>query len=268
MGLTGGKGVMMGLIDGKVAVIFGVRNHRSLGWHIAQALHREGATLAFTARERGVPRVQELAARGGIDATVYTCDVRHEADIEAVFTALRERHGGVDIVIHSIAGANRDDVGGRRLLETTRNDFTLALEVSSYSLISLARTAEPLMRTRGGGSILTLSYLGAERVVPNYNVMGVAKAALECSVRYLAEDLGSSGIRVNAISAGSYRSVAARAIAGFAMMERHVVETAPLRRTVEGAEVGHAALYLCSDRGRAITGEVLHVDCGYNVMTA
>ena len=255
----------MGLLDGKVAIVFGVANHRSIGWQIAQAFAKEGATLAFASQERVVPEVQRLAAGLG-DVDVSTCDVQNDEDVPRVFAALQERHGGVDVVVHSLAFANREDVSDRRYVETSRAGFALALDVSAYSLTLIARSAEPLLEARGGGSIITMTYMGSERVIPNYNVMGVAKAALECSVRYLAHDLGPKQIRVNAISAGPQRTLAARAISGFPGMERHVAEHAPLRRNVEGSDLGNAALYLCSDLGRSVTGEVLHVDGGYNIM--
>jgi enoyl-[acyl-carrier protein] reductase I len=255
----------VGLLDGKIAVIFGVANHRSIGWQIALAFAEQGATLAFAAQERVAPDVQKLAATLG-DSPVLTCDVQNDGDVPAVFAALAERYGGIDIVVHSLAFANREDVSGRRYVDTSRAGFLLALDVSAYSLTQLARAAEPLLEARGGGSIVTMTYMGSERVIPNYNVMGVAKAALECSVRYLANDLGPKGIRVNAISAGPQRTLAARAIAGFPDMEKHVAARAPMRRNVEGQDLGSAALYLCSDLGRNVTGEVLHVDGGYNII--
>jgi enoyl-[acyl-carrier protein] reductase I len=255
----------MGLLDGKIAVIFGVANHRSIGWQIALAFAQEGATLAFAAQERVLPEVQKLAATLG-EPAVFPCDVQNDGDVPAVFAALGERYGGVDAVVHSLAFANREDVSGRRFVDTSRAGFLLALDVSAYSLTLVAQAAEPLLAARGGGSIVTMTYMGSERVIPNYNVMGVAKAALECSVRYLANDLGPQGIRVNAISAGPQRTLAARAIAGFPDMEKHVAAHAPLRRNVEGQDLGSAALYLCSDLGRNVTGEVLHVDGGYNII--
>ena len=255
----------MGLLDGKIAVVFGVANHRSIGWQIAQAFAQQGATLAFAAQERVLPEVQKLAATLG-EPVVFPCDVQNESDVPAVFVALRERYGGVDSVVHSLAFANREDVSGRRFVDTSRAGFLLALDVSAYSLTLIAQAAEPLLEARGGGSIVTMTYMGSERVIPNYNVMGVAKAALECSVRYLANDLGPKGIRVNAISAGPQRTLAARAIAGFPDMEKHVAAHAPLRRNVEGQDLGSAALYLCSNLGRNVTGEVLHVDGGYNII--
>ncbi|MCL4509209.1 MAG: enoyl-ACP reductase [Chloroflexi bacterium] len=255
----------MGLMDGKVVVIFGVANYRSIGWSIAQALVREGATAAFCAQERVVPEVRKLAALLSSDE-VYECDVQNEDDVPAVFRVLRERHGGIDAVVHSLAFANREDISSRRFVETPRAGFQLALDVSAYSLTYIAREAEPLLEARGGGAIITLSYLGSERVIPNYNVMGVAKAALECSVRYLAYDLGPKNVRVNAISAGPQRTLSARAISGFQDIERIVTEHSPLRRNIDGGDLGNAALYLLSDLGRNVTGQVMHVDAGYSIM--
>jgi len=255
----------LGLLDNKVAVIFGVANHRSIGWQIAQTFSGAGATLAFASQERVVSDVERLVANLGAPP-VYSCDVQNDDDVPRAFSQILERLGGVDIVVHSLAFANRQDVSGGRFVDTSRDGFALALDVSAYSLTLIARSAEQSLVARGGGSIVTMTYMGSERVVPNYNVMGVAKAALECSVRYLAHDLGPQGIRVNAISAGPQRTLAARAIAGFPDMEKHVAAHAPLRRNVEGADLGNAALYLCSDLGRSVTGEVLHVDAGYNIM--
>lgn len=255
----------MGLMDGKVAVVFGVANHRSIAWSIAQTLAREGATLAFCAQERMEPEVRKLANTIGSNE-IYTCDVGNDLDVPSVFHQLGERHGGIDAVVHSLAFANREDISGKRFVEVSRDGFLLALDVSVYSLAFIAREAEPFLKARGGGSIVTLSYLGSERVVPNYNVMGVAKAALECSVRYLAYDLGLSQIRVNAISAGPQRTLSARAISGFQDIERIVNEHAPLRRNIDGIDLGNAALYLLSDLGKSVTGQVLHVDAGYSIM--
>jgi enoyl-[acyl-carrier protein] reductase I len=253
----------VGLLDGKVAIIFGVRNQRGLGWQVARAFGAEGARLAITCREHSRHRVEPLLPALG-RAELRLCDVQNDEDVARAFAALRERHGGVDAVVHSLADANREDVSGRRYVETSRAGFALALEVSAYSLTLIAREAEPLLAARGGGSIVAMTYLGSERVIPNYNVMGVAKAALECSVRYLAHDLGPRGIRVNAISAGPIRTLAARAVAGFPAMERHAAARAPLRRNASGSDVAAAALHLCSDLGHAISGAVLHVDAGYH----
>ena len=242
---------MAGLMDGKTALVFGVANHRSVAWAIAQALAGAGARLAFAYQERVERYVRELAdtLTGSV---LERCDVSNDDDIDRVFASVESELGGLDVLIHSLAYAERSDIDGR-FVDTSRDGWRVALEVSAYSLAALARRAEPLMES-------------GERVVPNYNVMGVAKAALDCCVRYLAADLGPKNIRVNAISAGPMRTLAARAIADFSTMERHVEERSPLRRNIEQREVGDAALFLCSPLGRAITGEVLHVDSGYHVM--
>lgn len=253
----------MPLLADKKAIVFGVANDHSIAWAIAQALQREGADLAFTYVGEPIERrVRPLAASIGVDR-ILPCDVTKDEEIAATFAALRAQWGRVDIIIHAVAFALRDELKGR-FLHTSRDGFRIALEVSAYSLVALARHAEPLMPA--GGSLLTLSYLGAERVLPNYNVMGVAKAALEASVRYLAYDLGPQGIRVNAISAGPLRTLSSAGIAGFKSMLHYHQERAPLRRNILPEEVANTALYLCSDMGSGVTGEVLHVDGGYNVM--
>ncbi len=254
----------MKLLEGKRAAIFGVANERSIAWAISEAFHAEGAELAFTyAGEAFEKRVRPLAE--GIGAKIILpCDVTKDEEIESVFRNLKREWGAVDILIHAIAFANKEDLSNP-YVQTSRAGFHLALDVSVYSLVALAQRAAPLMEGRGG-SILTLTYMGSERVIPHYNVMGVAKAALEASVRYLAHDLGPKGIRVNAISAGPIRTLAAAGISDFKSMLHHVAERAPLKRNIEAAEVGKTALYLCSDWGSAVTGEVLHVDAGYNIM--
>jgi enoyl-[acyl-carrier protein] reductase I len=254
----------MKLLGGKRAAIFGVANERSIAWAISEAFHAEGAELAFTyAGEALEKRVRPLAE--GIGAKIILpCDVTKDEEIESVFRNLKREWGAVDILIHAIAFANKEDLSNP-YVQTSRAGFHLALDVSVYSLVALAQRAAPLMEGRGG-SILTLTYMGSERVIPHYNVMGVAKAALEASVRYLAHDLGPKGIRVNAISAGPIRTLAAAGISDFKSMLHHVAERAPLKRNIEAAEVGKTALYLCSDWGSAVTGEVLHVDAGYNIM--
>jgi enoyl-[acyl-carrier protein] reductase I len=253
----------MSLVANKKALVFGVANDHSIAWAIAQALHREGAELAFTYVGESIERrVRPLAESLGVH-TVLPCDVSKDEDIAATFAAIQDRWGRVDILIHAVAFALREELRGR-FIETSRAGFHLALDVSTYSLVALARAAEPLMSS--GGSVLTLSYFGAERVVPNYNVMGVAKAGLEASVRYLACDLGPQGIRVNAISAGPIRTLSAAGISGFKDMLHHHEARAPLRRSVRAEEVAGTALYLCSDLGSAVTGEVIHVDGGYNVV--
>ena len=255
---------MEGLLKGKRAVIFGVANERSIAWAISEALHAEGAELAFTyAGEILEKRVRPLAE--GIGAKiVLPCDVTKDDEIEKVFQALKQEWGGLDILIHAIAFAAKEDLS-RAFVLTSRRGFQLALDVSAYSLVALTRHAAALMEGRGG-SVLTMTYLGSERVIPNYNVMGVAKAALEASVRYLAHDLGPAGIRVNAISAGPIKTLAAAGISGFKDMLHYAAERAPLRRNIDAEEVAKTALYLVSDLGSAVTGEVLHVDAGYNIM--
>jgi enoyl-[acyl-carrier protein] reductase I len=251
------------LVANKKAVVFGVANDHSIAWAIAQALHRQGAELALTYVGESIERrVRPLAESLGI-GTVLPCDVTKDEEIAATFAAIGEQWGRVDIVIHAVAFALRDELKGR-VLNTSRAGFHLALDVSTYSLIAIARCAEPLMGP--GASLLTLSYLGAERVVPNYNVMGIAKGALETSVRYLAYDLGPRGIRVNAISAGPIRTLSAAGIFGFKDMLHHHEVRAPLRRSVRPDEVARAALSLCGDLGSGVTGEVVHVDCGYSIV--
>jgi enoyl-[acyl-carrier protein] reductase I len=253
----------MPLLAGKKALVLGVANDHSIAWAIAQALHREGAELAFTyAGEAIEKRVRPLAATLGVDV-VLECDVCKDDDLHAAFAALRERWGRLDVVIHAVAFARRDELQGR-FIETSRAGFQVALEVSAYSLVAVARHTEPLMVD--GGSLLTLTYFGAEKVLPHYNVMGVAKAALEASVRYLAWDLGPRAIRVNAISAGPLRTLSAAGITGFRDMLRHHEQRAPLRRNIQPHEVANAALYLCSELGSGVTGEVLHVDAGYSIV--
>jgi enoyl-[acyl-carrier protein] reductase I len=256
----------MGLLEKKRGVIFGVANDRSIAWAISRALHEEGAELAFTyAGEILEKRVRPLAE--GIGAKIILpCDVSKDEEIEQVFQTLQREWGSLDILIHAIAYANKEDLSNP-YAQTSREGFHIALDVSAYSLVALSRQAARLMEGRQG-AILTMTYLGSERVIPNYNVMGVgvAKAALEASVRYLAHDLGPKGIRVNAISAGPIRTLAASGIAGFKDMLHYVSERAPLKRNIETEEVARTALYLVSDMGSAVTGEVLHVDAGYNIM--
>jgi enoyl-[acyl-carrier protein] reductase I len=245
-------------------VIFGVANDRSIAWAISPALHREGAELAFTyAGEILEKRVRPLA--DGIGAKiVLPCDVTKDEEIDQVFQTLRQEWGGLDILIHSVAFAAKEDLSNP-YVETSRQGFHLALDISAYSLVALSRPAASLMEGRQG-AILAMTYLGSEKVIPNYNVMGVAKAALEASVRYLAYDLGPKGIRVNAISAGPIRTLAASGIAGFKDMLHYSSERAPLKRNIDAEEVARTALYLVSDLASAVTGEIVHVDAGYNIM--
>ncbi len=252
----------MGILDGKKGLILGVANDRSIAWGIAQAARREGASLGLNfvgeALER---RVRPLAESIGAEI-VEPLDVSSDEQIDAFFTAVRSRWGTLDFLVHSIAYANKDALR-EPFLNTTRADFHQALDISAYSLTALARRAAPLMKP--GASILTLTYLGAVRAVPNYNVMGVAKAALEASVRYLAADLGPRGIRVNAISAGPIRTLAASGIAGFRQFLDVYGRSAPLRRNVTQEEVGNSALYFLSDWSSGVTGEIHYVDAGFNV---
>jgi enoyl-[acyl-carrier protein] reductase I len=253
----------MGQLAGKTALIFGVANDHSIAWGIAKAFHAESAKVAFS---YGVPtlekRVRPLAESVGADF-IELCDVTDDAQIEAVFAQAKERLGTIDILVHAIAYANREDLAGR-FVDTSRAGFALANDISVYSLLALARAARPLMPN--GGSILTLTYYGAEKVVPKYNIMGVAKAALEATMRYLASDLGPEGIRVNAISAGPIRTLAASGISGFRDYQRSFASQAPLRRNVTIDDVGGTAAFLSSDAAGGITGEVLYVDSGYNIM--
>jgi enoyl-[acyl-carrier protein] reductase I len=255
-----------GRFAGKTGLVLGVANRRSIAWAIARRLAGEGARLAFTFQgERIEKGVRELAE--SVDSPLVTaCDVRSDEDVERVVGEAGEVFdGGLDVLVHSVAYAAAEDLEGR-FTDTPRDRFWLALDVSAYSLVACACAAEPLMQARGGGSILTMTYLGGERAVPHYNVMGVAKAALDASVRYLAWDLGESGTRVNAISAGPVRTLAARSIAGFPTMEAIVAERAPLRRPIDADDVGAAAAYLLSDDARNVTGTTLYVDSGYHAM--
>jgi enoyl-[acyl-carrier protein] reductase I len=253
----------MGLLDGRKALIFGVANDHSIAWGIARALHGEGALVGFSSIESLLDRrVRPLAQTLGADF-VEPCDVQDDAQIAAVFERWRERHGSLDILVHALAFARREDLEGA-FVQTSREGFATALDISAYSLVALTRAALPLMA--GAGVVLTLSYYGAEKVVANYNVMGVAKAALEASVRYLAADVGPQGIRVNAISAGPIRTLAAAGIAGFKGLYGSFPEIAPLRANITPEDVGRAAVYLCSDLAGAVTGEVHYVDGGFNVL--
>jgi enoyl-[acyl-carrier protein] reductase I len=256
---------MTGLLEGKLALVAGVANRRSIAWAVAQQLAEQGATLAFTYQGTRIePSVRELAASIGSNLCVE-CDVGDEESLDRAFAQVNDGLGGLDLLVHSIAFAQAHDLEGR-FTDTKRDDYLLAVNVSSYSLVAMAQRAEPLMRTRGGGAIVTMTYLGGERVVPNYNVMGVAKAALESSMRYLASDLGEAGIRVNAISAGPVRTLSARSIAGFTTMESLVAERAPLKRNIDASDVGSAALYLLSPMAASVTGTILYVDAGYHAM--
>ena len=252
--------------EGKRALVLGVANKRSIAWAIARRLAEGGARLAFTYQgERIEKSVRDLAAT--VDSPLVTeCDVRSDEDVARVFAETGEAFAGkLDILVHSVAYAAAEDLEGR-FTDTPRERFWLAVDVSAYSLVATSRAAEPLMEAAGGGSIVTMTYLGGERAVPHYNVMGVAKAALDSSVKYLAWDLGQKNIRVNAISAGPVRTLAARSIAGFPTMESIVEERAPLRRHIDADDVGAAAAYLLSDEASNVTGTTLYVDSGYHAM--
>ena len=253
----------MSQLAGTVGLIVGVANKRSLSWAIAQAASQAGATLILTYQGRFEEHVAELADTLTPRPLVLPLDVQNDPEIDAVFARIQQEFGGLDFVVHGVAFANRDDISNP-FVQTSREGFKLALDISAYSLIALARGASPLMETRGGGSIVTLTYLGSTRVFPNYNVMGVAKAALESAVRYLAADLGPKNIRVNAISAGPIKTLAASGISGFSSILQVSRDRAPLRRTVEAAEVAEAAMFLIGPGGRGVTAEVLMVDAGYH----
>ena len=257
---------MPGRFEGKRGVVLGVANKRSIAWAIASRLAAEGAELAFTFQgERIEAGVRELAASVG-SPLVTSCDVRSDDDLARVFGEVGDTFdGGLDLLVHSVAYAAAEDLEGR-FTDTPRERFWLALDVSAYSLVAAARAAEPLLGARGGGSVLTMTYLGGVRAVPHYNVMGVAKAALDASVRYLAWDLGPKNVRVNAVSAGPVRTLAARSIAGFPTMEAVVEERSPLHRPIGADDVGAAAAYLLSDEARNVTGTTLYVDSGYHAM--
>ena len=255
----------MSLLEGKAGVVFGVANKRSIAWGIAQALAREGMRLAFTYQGE---RLKESV--GALSSTIpnsllLPCDVTVDSDIESVFRTVGEQMGRLDTLVHSVAFAPKEDLENE-FVKTSRDGFKTAHDISAYSLVALTRAAVPLMQKNGGGNVLALTYYGAEKAVEGYNVMGVAKASLEASVRYLAANLGPQNIRVNAISAGPVNTLAARGIKGFTGMLHHHAEKAPLRRNVELEEVGNAGLFLCSDLSSAITGEIMFVDCGYNIV--
>jgi enoyl-[acyl-carrier protein] reductase I len=252
--------------EGKTGLVLGVANRRSIAWAIARQLAEDGAQLAFTFQgERIEKNVRELADSVG-SPLIAPCDVRSDEDLERVFAEVAETFDGkLDLLVHSVAFADARDLEGR-FTDTPRERFWLALDVSAYSLVACARLAEPLMEAAGGGAIMTMTYLGGERAVPHYNVMGVAKATLDSSLRYLAWDLGPKNIRVNAVSAGPVRTLAARSIAGFPTMEAIVEERAPLHRPIAAEDVGAAGAFLLSDEAANITGTTLYVDSGYHAM--
>jgi enoyl-[acyl-carrier protein] reductase I len=255
----------MGLMAGKRGIIFGVANDMSIAWGIAQQLHAAGATLAFTYLNEALEKRVRPLAESLESPLILPCDVASDEQIAATFAAVEKAWGSIDFVVHSVAFANREDLK-QPFTQTSRQGFQLALDISAYSLVAMARCAVPLMKD--GGSIVTMSYLGAERAVPGYNVMGVAKAALEASVRYLAAELGEQRIRVNAISAGPIRTLAASAVGDFKSKIKLMDDFAPLRRTVTQEEVGGSALYLLSDLSSGVTGEIHYVDGGFNIVVS
>jgi enoyl-[acyl-carrier protein] reductase I len=250
-------------LEGRAAVVFGVANKRSIAWSIAQGLHNAGAKLAITYQNERLEQEAKDLILSLPGAEALMCDVSSDASIDSLFAQLKERYGRLHILVHSVAFAPAEELKGD-FVNTTREGFRVAHDVSAYSLNALSRGAAPLMED--GGSIITMTYYGAEKVVPHYNVMGVAKAALECTVRYLAYDLGKRKIRVNAISAGPIKTLAARGISGLGDMLKSHAERAPLGRNVDVQEVGATGVFLASDASSGITGEVIYVDCGYNIM--
>ena len=251
------------MLENKFGIIFGVANKRSIAWASAVALSEAGARLAFTYQGERLKENVESLTKSMAGALVLPCDVTKQEEVAETFKRVGEEFGRLDFLVHSVAYAPKEELEGA-FLDTSRDGFLVALEVSAYSLTALARAAAPLMTE--GGSIVSMTYYGAEKVVPNYNVMGIAKAALEASTRYLAYDLGKRNIRVNTISAGPINTLSARGVANMSLMLKHHAEHAPLGRNVEAREVGNTALFLCSPLSSGITGEVIHVDCGYNIM--
>ena len=250
-------------LEGRIAVVFGVANKRSIAWSIAHGLHQAGAKLAITYQNERLEQEAKDLILSLPGAEAFRCDVAKDEEIERAFSQFGERYGKIDVLVHSVAYAPSEELKGA-FLNTTREGFRVAHDVSVYSLIALSRAAAPLMAA--GGSIITMSYYGAEKVVPHYNVMGVAKASLECTVRYLANDLGPKNIRVNAISAGPIKTLSARGVSGLSDMIKSHAERAPLKRNVHVNEVGGTGVFLAGDASSGITGEVIYVDCGYNIM--
>jgi enoyl-[acyl-carrier protein] reductase I len=256
--------VTAGMLEGKRALVAGVANKRSIAWAIAQALHGAGAELAFTYQgERLEGSVRKLAEEVGSEVVVE-CDVSDDTSIDRAFAAVAGA-GGLDIMVHSVAYAPQETFT-ERYVDTSRESFRIAHDISAYSLIAMARRAEPLMAARGGGAVVTMTYMASERAFPGYNIMASAKAALECAVRYLAYELGPNGIRVNAVSAGPVRTLASAGIAGFKDMEQIIEQRTPLRKNIQATDAGQAALYLCSPMAEMVTGTVLYVDSGYHAM--
>ncbi len=255
----------MALLDGKTGVVFGVANKRSIAWAIAQALAREGMKLAFTYQGERLKESVEALTSGIPGSLLLPCDVTNDAEVDAVYAAVGAEWGKLDAVLHSVAFAPKEDLEGE-FVQTSRDGFKLAHDISAYSLVAVTRGALPLFEQNGGGAVLTLTYHGAVKAVEGYNLMGVAKASLEASMRYLAANLGPKNVRVNALSAGPVNTLAARGIKGFTTMLKHHAEKAPLRRNVELEEVGNSGMFLLSPWASGITGEVTYVDCGYNIV--
>jgi enoyl-[acyl-carrier protein] reductase I len=254
----------MGALDGKTALIFGVANHNSIAWAIAQSLAAQGARLAFTYQERMEQNVRKLTAT--IERSlVLPCDVQKDDELDATFDAVGKEFGGLDILIHSVAYAPTDDLKGR-ISHVSRDGFRTAVDVSAYSLLAMGRRAEPLMQARGGGSVVALTYLGSERVVPGYNLMGIAKAALEASIRYLAWDLGPTNIRVNGVSAGPLRTLSARGVGNINAMFDLIEQAAPLRRNITQQDVAELATFLCTPAANNLTGNIIYQDAGFHIM--
>ncbi|MBA3823978.1 MAG: enoyl-ACP reductase [Ktedonobacterales bacterium] len=254
----------MGSLDGKKALIFGVADHHSIAWAIAEKLRGAGAELAFTYQDRFEKNIRKLLADRP-ETPLIPCDVQDDGQLDTVFKTVGERWGGLDILVHAVAFASRDSLNGR-YIDTTRTDFQQSLDISAYSLVAMTRRAEPLMTARGGGSVVAMTYQASQRVVPNYNLMAVAKAALETTVRYLAYDMGTNGIRVNAISAGPIRTISAMGVGAVRNIFDAVEEKAPLHRNISADDVGDLALFLASDGAKNITGQVLFVDAGHGTL--
>lgn len=254
---------MSNSLQGRTVVVFGVANKRSIAWAIAQQMQQAGAQLAITYQNERLKQEADELIAALPNSQAFQCDVSRDDEITQLFEQLKERYGKIDALVHSVAFALAEDLKGE-FVDTSREGFRVAMDISAFSLVAVSRAARPLMTE--GGSIMTLTYYGAEKVVPKYNVMGVAKAALEACVRYLAYDLGKSKIRVNALSAGPIKTLAARGISGFGEMLKEQAERAPLRRNVDVNEVASTAVFLASDAGSGITGETIYIDCGYNIM--
>ncbi len=254
----------MGTLDGKHALIFGVANHNSIAWGIAEKLREAGASLAFTYQDRFEKNIRKLLADTP-NAALFPCDVQSDEQLDATFAGVQELWGGLDILVHAVAFASHDALNGR-YVDTTRADFFQSLDISAYSLVAMAKRAEPLMQQNGGGAIVALTYQASQRVVPNYNLMAVAKAALETSVRYLAMDLGVNNIRVNAISAGPVRTISAMGVGAVRSIFDQVEERSPLHRNITNTDVGDLALFLTGEGSKNITGQVIFVDAGHSTL--